>query len=90
MTTNEENLKLVNYYIRCAVSTEEARKKMNDEEKRDLSIVSGYIRQTTNKLDIQFVDPLINVIWKFYHYTPINMVTMMNDTHIGGLISQFM
>lgn len=89
MSSTKENLKLVDFYLQNAVSTNEARKEMNEEELRDLSIVSGWTRETTENLNIQFVDPLINVIWKFYHFVPINITTIFNKTHINGLISQF-
>lgn len=89
MANNEQNLKLIDYYIRSAISIEEARKEMNEAEKKDLSAVSGWVRQTTNQLNIQFVDPITNVIWKFYHYEPINMAAMMGNSHINGLIGLF-
>ena len=88
LNRNADNLKLVNYYIK--VSTEEARKEMNDEEQRDLSIVTGWIRETTDQIHIEWVDPISNVVWKFYHYVPLDVVEMINVTHINGLISQFM
>ncbi len=82
--SNKENLSIVEYYLRKHISLREARKEMNESQKKELSTVSGWMRQNTKEVNILFHEPLINVIWKFYHFEP-----MAGSRHISGLISQF-
>ncbi len=86
MSTNKDkdNLSIVEYYLKNHITMVEARKQMNESQKKDLDAVSGWIRKNSKEVNVLFHEPLINVIWKFYHFVP-----MIDSAQKTSLISQF-